>query len=350
MKPAEKKARAETIPDTSKPAWASAGWMPVDWTTEKPPTREYLFRLPDGPGVVPMGVPAMLVAGGSAGKSHAAIQMALSLATGARWLGLFEPERTGRVALFMGEEPLDEMRRRMFHNAKLLCSKGPGREALDGRILPVSTTSLRTDLLGKEGNEGDFYSELKATLTDMVSDGEPWRAIVFDPLTHFAGLDVETDNASAAQLMKLLAALASELPGSPTVLVCHHTTKTTRHGASNVSAARGSGALTDNARCVLNLEQVPDPQNPTRVFQGLVRLSLSKNNYGSYATGRVNGETINGAYLTRYADHGGALWFDPASLRLCDFRDAGKHGKSLAPDVKDMLAEVEQIQDEDTDA
>lgn len=109
-----------------------------------------------------------------------------------------------------------------------------------------------------------------------------WKLIILDPASRFMGVDAEKDNAYATRFVQLLERLTM-LPGRPTVMCAHHTTKaarTSNAGARSV-AARGASALTDGARWQGNLFVPFDdhgneghPQDNVAVFQ------VTKSNYG----------------------------------------------------------------------
>jgi RecA-family ATPase len=95
--------------------------------------------------------------------------------------------------------------------------------------------------------------------------------VVLDTLTRFAGGDTEKDSAQATRFIQAVESLC-KAPGSPTVLVAHHTNKISRQegAATSSSNSRGSSALTDGARWVANLESLSDES---------AKLTITKSNY-----------------------------------------------------------------------
>ena len=93
----------------------------ADWLTSDPPKRRYLLTRPDEKGkvrgAVPLGRVGMLAAAGGAGKSWALCQLALSVATGAKWLSTYTVPEPGRVLLALAEEEAEEMQRRLHYAA-----------------------------------------------------------------------------------------------------------------------------------------------------------------------------------------------------------------------------------------
>jgi hypothetical protein len=214
-------------------------------------------------------------------------QLALAVATGADWLG-FTVNSPGRVLLVLGEEEAEEARRRFFFAAAAMSLTAEHLELAARRIwvLPMAgrAVALTRELESAEGHHGELpMTDLAHELERRLSEGdEPWRLVVLDPLSRFAGADVETDNAAATRFVQVLERL-TQTAGTPTVLVTHHTTKGARQGqvsgatdASAATGARGSSALTDGVRWQANLNALPRFPGVPR----LVELAFVKNNYG----------------------------------------------------------------------
>ena len=102
-----------------------------------------------------------------------------------------------------------------------------------------------------------FANALYAFLEAKGTEVGGWDVVILDPLSRFAGPDVEVDNAAATRLIQVLERF-TQLPGAPTILVAHHTNKSSRDKDSerSSSAVRGSSALVDGARWVGDLEPV----------------------------------------------------------------------------------------------
>ncbi len=263
-------------------------WKPLgEWPNDRPPARRWLVIRPDEDGkrtgVLPLGKVGLLAGAGAAGKSWLTTQLAVAVATGARWVGL-EVDTPGRVLLVLGEEEAEEARRRL-HYAGEMMELTPAQKADAAAnlvVLPmagrdVALTQSLEDVEPGQLPETPLLHELRRRL----QVGGPWALVVLDPLARFAGADVETDNAAATRFVQVLEQLV-KAPGNPAVLVTHHTTKTARRegaGGSDAAAAtaqRGASALTDGVRWQANLE------GRTR-FPGAPRLidfRVVKTNYG----------------------------------------------------------------------
>jgi hypothetical protein len=301
-RPVQDDARADGARDDPfEGAWQ---WLRERDYLRTPPTprRWLLWRDPDddraidpradlrGTGVLPRGKVGMLAAAGGVGKTMALCQLALAVATGARWLGLHTPKAGGRVLLALAEEDDDEMHRRLHHAANAM-----GFDAAQ-RALAAENLAL-VPLAGKPVAfvEGDGRGNVTATraleqLRTRLDDGEPWSLVVLDPLARFAGADAEANNAAATRFVQAIETLVT-VPGGPTVLVAHHTTKLSRADgqANNAAAARGASGLTDGVRWVANL----DPDGPL-----VAVLRFTKSNYSAPAPD---------LYLRRESAYAGAL-------------------------------------------
>jgi RecA-family ATPase len=265
-------------------------WRPLgEWPHQEPPRRRWLvtqsYEGETHPrGVLPMGKVCLMAGAGGAGKSYLAMQLAVAVASGARWIGC-DVETPGRVLLVLGEEEAEEARRRLHHVGRMLGLTAAQQEAASRNlvVLPMAgrDVALTGSLEDVKPGGGLPTTPLFEEFERRMADGDEWRLVVLDPLSRFAGADVETDNAAATRFVQVLERLA-QAPGGPTVLVTHHTTKTARRegtGGSDAAAAtalRGSSALTDGVRWQANLEGLPR-------FHGAPRLSelrVVKTNYG----------------------------------------------------------------------
>lgn len=263
-------------------AW---GWLGErGWPEGNPPPRRWLLQRPAAPeeesahprGFLPLGKVGMLAAAGGAGKTMALAQLAVSVVTGRDWLGHYTvpAESRGPVLLALGEEDEEEVQRRLYDIREGLdLSPGEWTDLKRGlMILPLAGVPVQLvsaqDRNGKP-EETPFFHELRRRIEGA---GVDWRLLVLDPLSRWAGPETETDNFAATRFVAAVESL-SQVPGNPTVLLAHHTTKAARRGldAGEATAARGASALTDGVRWVANLLK---PEGSS-----LPHLSLVKSNY-----------------------------------------------------------------------
>lgn len=275
----------------------------VKWLSEKPPRREYLLATKDDRGVLAAGRVALLAAAGGAGKSYALCQLALAVAVAEQrqqhWLGTFEVRKGGRVLLVMGEEEEAEIRRRLYNAARVARLDERDFAAAAANIVPMGLAGKDDVALTRElerGEQGTTATDFAELLLATLESSGPWTCILVDPLSRFAGGDVEKDNAAATRLVQVLERF-THLPGNPTVIVAHHTRKGGKDddGSKGVDDVRGASGLKDGARFVAVLEDVErvDEKQPR-----LARFRVVKNNYGTWPPATV---------LARDEAHEGAL-------------------------------------------
>jgi hypothetical protein len=135
----------------------------------------------------------------------------------------------------------------------------------------------------KEPEHTDFLRELQ---NELHNANHPWKLIILDPLSRFAGSGAETYSSAATRFVEALETL-TKVPGNPTVLVAHHTTKAARQGSSanDTTAARGSSGLTDGVRWVATMRAENDS----------VVMEFTKSNYSALPKPLVLRRTEGGA-------------------------------------------------------
>lgn len=287
--PADPEADAEVIAEERDTSVFGPRWKTLEahgglqWFEVAPPRRRWLLELPGdnadtgerSTGILPLGKVGMLAAAGAAGKTMALLQLALAVATGREWLDTYTTPNPGHVLLALGEEDLEEVRRRIYSAGRLMRLTDAQRATAARQIVVLPLAGTRLALTDEHGLPTLVHTELMARLSGAEHE---WRLIVLDPLSRFAGLDAEVDNHAATSFVESLEALA-QTRGGPSVLVAHHTTKASRAAdgdAGAATAARGASALTDGVRWVANLE-------PDRSARDRVRLSITKTNYSLQA-------------------------------------------------------------------
>lgn len=329
-------------------------WTTPDqtWLATDPPRREYLLHDRDGsalgergPGMLARGKVAILAATGGVGKTFALCGLALAVVTRTRWLGHFPVgERLRRrVVLVLAEEDPAELRRRLHVQARAMeLEPGEHGEALAGlHLLPGA--GLDTLALTRPVDEESTLGTRTAFATGLygyleANAGPGWDAVILDPLSRFAGPDVETDNSAATRLIQVLEQF-TKLPGEPAVIVAHHTRKpgtgdTADH--TGAAAVRGSSALVDGSRWVAKLDAVPRPGGAAEL-PGHARFAVVKSNYGAFPRSypsdgllltRSNGGGVRAATPEEAADLARAV--EAAAARS----KAAKSAKATTPPIQ----------------
>ena len=271
------------------------------WFDSKPPRRRWLLeREGEGGdagsfvGFLPLGKVGMLAAAGGVGKTMALVQLALSVATGRPWLGDFTvpASSVGHVLLALGEEDAEEAHRRLYNAFRAMWPSDDERHASE-RSAAMQLAAERITVVPLSGVPCSLVTTSSTTRTTEESTalaglrellenaGHDWSLVVLDPLSRFAGVETETDNAAATRFVQAVETLVT-VRGNPTVLLAHHTTKGSRgeegENASDTTDARGASAITDGVRWVARLSPVKRSENDP--VPGRATLSLTKSNYG----------------------------------------------------------------------
>lgn len=250
------------------------GWLQTD-----PPPRKALLEHGED-CVLPLGKVGFFVGEGGIGKSWALTQLAISVCTGTSWLEHFHvPDyATGGVVMAMGEEDPQEMHRRIHAIVQATELPAHHQSALEKCLWPLPLSGHFMEFL--EDGERSFEHERFEQLMKQNAPEQGWKLIILDPASRFMGVDAEKDNAYATRFVQLLERL-TQLPGNPTVLCAHHTTKAARTSSSGARsvAARGASALTDGARWQGNLF-VPIDDESNEYQDHLAVFQITKSNYG----------------------------------------------------------------------
>ncbi len=270
------RAEDDRLARPAPPPWAErAQAVPPEWCVDAPPARTWLLRdARTGRGSLPLGKAGMLLAEGGAGKTTLLCQLALSVATGEPFLDWIEVVTPGPVLLLMGEEERDDVQRQIHRAAQ---SRGIRLEP--GRIVVLPLHGVPCAMLerDRDGNVRDtpFAEWLFGYLRD-----KRFALAVLDPVSRFAGLEAETDNAQATRYVQSTERIGTLCGAS--VINSHHTNKTSRGGAQvTSSSSRGSSAFTDGHRWVatLTLPDLKTDDDASAPTDEVVTFSISKNNY-----------------------------------------------------------------------
>ncbi len=229
--------------------WKTIGEREDDWLDTEPPAQRWFLTRDDGVPSCPRGIVGMLVAPGGRGKSMALIDLAICIATGRRWLDVYDIADPGPVAIILAEESEAEARRRLFRLARAL-ELTPAEKALVRERVILLGLHGQDVALSHVMNDQTTPTATHAALSRLVRERS--CDVILDPLVRFVP-GAESNNVHANQAVLLLERLA-ESEGR-TVIVAHHTAKVARRDGNqgDTSDARGVSGLTDSARWVANL-------------------------------------------------------------------------------------------------
>jgi len=261
--------------------------LTIDALREVPKRREYqLHDARTGKGVLARGKVALLAAKGGAGKTMALLQLAASIATARPWFGEqgWETREPGRVLLALGEEDPEEVLRRLHVVCRSLGLSVAEfeRVALNVVVLPLAghgaALTYEADSAAGGLPETPRAEALRGILRDAKEKGQPFTLIGIDPLSRFAGADVEKDNAAATRFIQVCESFASAECGGPSVLVVHHLRKAGKDEDGEASELiRGAVGLVDGVRWAAVLAQ----QKPAEGAPDILRLRVVKTNYAA---------------------------------------------------------------------
>lgn len=245
----------EVTPIEESPELASASPISMRWPTGPlsyldtvPAERKFLLSHPeDEAGALPLSEVGLLSAEGGAGKTTAVVQLAISIATGGRWFNHYQTHQDNprRVALFLGEETAEEIHRKLYWMTRNLGLDAAAKAQVEQFVVPIPLASAVVPLL-ELGEHGNLRSTAHSqAIRDELSRGDPWGLVVVDPISRFAGVNVEADNIHATRFIQELETFCAA-PGKPTTLALAHSSKMARRLGE--ADARGVTGLTDGAR------------------------------------------------------------------------------------------------------
>ncbi len=295
------------------------------WLHEDPPPRSSVLLTRAGYSFLPRGKVGVLAAAGGVGKTLTLTQLALVVALPPKaheampGLGLFagmrergnsvslsfspvegayrvDPDAAGQqVLLVLGEETSDEVHRRLHLAARQLRLTGGGvhpemvpewlDHAYDALSIVPGAGLHSLGLIDDDANfqPSDTANKIHERL-QLTGQERPWSLLIFDPMSRFAGAETEKDNRSATALIQTLERMA-EVPGTPAVVLAHHTHQDERlqkigpkelRTPSSTTVARGVTALSDGVRWQAVMK--PCQYAPGAPF--VIRFSVPKNSYG----------------------------------------------------------------------
>lgn len=230
-----------------------------------------------------------IIAPGGTGKSFLSIELAISIITNTPFAnGVFDvPTVKGKVAMVFAEDDLSEIQ---YRQALIL-----------DNLYYVSSNKISKTECEKEISENlEYYSAdeyspyllRKSFQTIETTEWVDWlksiakgkRLLILDPLSSFFGLD-ENDSIAVNKLIVTLRKIARET--NCAILLVHHTNKasTLNEQGHLQGASRGSSALVDGLRWMINLCAATDDiliKNKISVDKkdDFKCLSVSKSNYG----------------------------------------------------------------------
>jgi hypothetical protein len=223
---------------------------------------------------------ALMTAPGAVGKTQMFLQMAISRATGAKFLGKFSVEETGPVIMFTAENSEESLHRRIAKIISGLKIRGEwpiNGDALLQNLYVFPTLGINMRLLHFDRfNRG--YSSMVNQLISSISEIEGCPLIFIDPISRFMGGD-ENDADTATRFMEALEFIAKKT-NCCALIAAHHVNKTSgRSDELDQFGSRGSSAFSDASRWQLSLGYLPLKEKeklPESMRRDFIRAEVTK--------------------------------------------------------------------------
>jgi len=231
------------------------------------------------PGLL-AGSVGMIVGQGAIGKSYLALQIGLSMATGAPVAdGLWDIPKIGKTLIVMGEDDTQILQERLYwiRQAANLTDEEASKADLLLDVRSARGFDIRIIQKTRDGfTKGPFFE----TLLSLCSQQ---RLVIIDPLLFLNGGGNENDNGAAAVLMSYLYQICRET--GCTIILLHHVGKGGGDGKEDWTAARGASAFTTSVRWQVNMtplnkEQLAEFGIDESLKNSWVKVAIVKANYG----------------------------------------------------------------------
>ncbi len=302
-----------------------------------PPRETLLKDSRTGRPIMVRGKTGIVGGSGGAGKTMAFTMLAICVALGRAWFGEggFDTAQ-GRVLMLLAEEDREEIERRIASISRAMGLGDLELEILTSNLvlLPLAGQGVAFTS-GGDGARGELPEterpeEIRELLREAHDCGEAFALVILDPLSRFAGFDVEKDNPAATRFVQVLESFTSKPCGEPNVLVAHHLRKIGQDEDREASQAiRGAVGLVDGVRFAAILSQ----QKVIAGAPDLLRFKVVKSNYAAMP------EPLE---LCRPVDAGGTLRVaTPDELETYGALKGGRGSKStdLRSDVIALLTD-----------
>jgi len=242
--------------------------------TTPPPRRAFHFADNDGAGIMPEGEGCGMAGAGGGGKSLAALDLALSLTTGIKWLDHFRPEHRVPVFFFTKEDDGDEIHRRIWS----ITGQNPAALTYEGlHIYPLLGVDF--PLTVQLPPMGIMNGPAVDTIVDIVNQHGGNGLVILDPLRKMSAGKEDGEAMTAA--VQACDTIRLKTTGTCTTLLLHHSAKDSIRASETTAAAfRGATDLVDGLRWTMIISKL-SPKERTKVPDGSNwrRVTMPKSNY-----------------------------------------------------------------------
>ena len=249
-------------------------YLPAEWLTEKPTEHKFCVN-----PLVPIGTVTLLNAHAGSGKSLFALTMAIHIALGLPIIGA-ETSR-GKVAYMSLEDPENVVQERMFKVFNELPDGLRQIDELAAKIMIIDRYGLSTYVAAnKYGN--NISPQIAGDLSLLLKEHKI-TCLFVDTFIRTDCLN-ESDHAQMGRLLATYEWIAKDAECG--LVLLHHLPK----GDANMTAARGTSAIIDNAKSAMLLEIVNDKEasklaeediKPAGAKGLLIGVTHTKHNYST---------------------------------------------------------------------
>jgi len=230
---------------------------------------------------LPRNIVAALIAAGGSGKSYLAMNLAISVASGGILFNKFMPSKEGRVVFISGEDDIAELQRRLHWSTSSLPKHVVERIGKNINFVDLADTF---EAFTEKNRVGEVH--MTNSVTNLISSikesvGSEVDLIIVDPVSRFRGGE-ENLAVDTTRFVQALQMFTSQL--NATVLCLHHVNKGAKSNGTGQNNARGSSALVDGVRLVMELNQLSEDEikklyGDTQVKLNILKLHCVKTNY-----------------------------------------------------------------------
>jgi RecA-family ATPase len=225
--------------------------------------------------------------------------MAVASASGGMFLDDFISEKPIKVVFISGEDDQNELNRRLRSAIKTFSNS---YKDLVKQNLSFIDFSSSFELFTNKLSYGETtITETPAKLIEMIQGklGDEVGLIIIDPVSRFRGGE-ENSAPDTTRFVQTIQLLSEQL--NSTVLLVHHVNKNARINGTGQNNARGSSALVDGVRLVMELNALSDKEmkdqfNITPGTKELLSLSVVKSNYGKKIMPITVEKTDDGSFV-----------------------------------------------------
>lgn len=230
---------------------------------------------------LPRNIVAALIAAGGSGKSYLAMNLAISVASGGILFNKFMPSKEGKVVFISGEDDIAELQRRLHWSTSSLPKHVVERIGKNINFVDLADTF---EAFTEKNRAGEVH--MTNSVTNLISSikesvGSEVDLIIVDPVSRFRGGE-ENLAVDTTRFVQALQMFTSQL--NATVLCLHHVNKGAKSNGTGQNNARGSSALVDGVRLVMELNQLSEDEvkklyGDTQVKLNILNLHCVKTNY-----------------------------------------------------------------------